>query len=276
MRSRVQFNAGKFLQAIPMTQNFQCSSLVFKIMLQLQMGRKISGTEGIQQCALCGAHRDSSFKTARHPLTTCKKGKRVIAHDKLRDIIHKMYQELGIGAEKEVRGLFSQLTSDGDHRPADVLVPPSATGGGLHWALDVTITDPTNKTNLERHSDTRALAAATRVHNKKLEIFRRQLEAAGPAGLQFEKKPLAFEATGAMGKETQEWWKGVVKLATERQRHHVQEQQTWTANGFSSYYLQLISMTLARTNAESVVSWIGRSQQPGEADGFQSRETIHV
>jgi len=213
MRSRVQFNAGKFLQAIPMTQKFQCSSLVFKIMLQLQMGRKISGTEGIKQCALWGAHRDSSFKTARHPLTTCKKGKRVIAHDKLRDIIHKMYQELGIGAEKEVRGLFSQLTSDGDHRPADVLVPPSATGGELHWALDVTITDPTNKTNLERHSDTRALAAATRVHNKKLEIFRRQLEAAGPAGLQFEKKPLAFEATGAMGKETQEWWKGVVKLA---------------------------------------------------------------
>ena len=140
----------------------------------------------------------------------------------------------------------------------------------------MTITDPTNKTNLEKHSDTQALAAATRVHNKKLEIFRRQLEAAGPAGLQFEKKPLAFEATGAMGKETQEWWKGVVKLATERQRHHVQEQQTWTANGFSSYYLQLISMTLARTNAESVVSWIGRSQQPGEADGFQSRETIHV
>ena len=188
------------------------------------MGRKISGTEGIQQCALCGAHRDSSFKTARHPLTTCKKGKRVITHDKLRDIIHKMYQELGIGAEKSPR----------------------------------------------------ALVATTRVHNKKLEIFRRQLEAAGPAGLQFEKKPLAFEATGAMGKETQEWWKGVVKLATERQRHHVQEQQTWTANGFSSCYLQLISMTLARTNAESVVSWIGRSQQPGEADGFQSRETIHV
>ena len=103
-----------------------------------------------------------------------------------------------IGAEKQVRGLFSQLTSDGDHRPADVLVPPSATGGGLHWALDVTITDPTNKTKLERHSDTRALAAATRVHNKKLEIFRRQLEAAGPAGLQFEKKPLALKATGAI------------------------------------------------------------------------------
>ena len=134
MRSRVQFNAGKFLQAIPMTRKFQCSSLVFKIMLQLQMGRTISGTEGIKQCALCGTHRDSSFKT-RHPLTTCKKGKRVIAHDRVRDVIHKMYQELGIGAEKEVKGLFSQLTSNNDHRPADILVPQSATGGNATGLL---------------------------------------------------------------------------------------------------------------------------------------------
>ena len=43
------------------------------------------------------------------------------------------------------------LITTNDHCPADVLVPPSATMGQLHWALDVTIADPTNKTNLERH-----------------------------------------------------------------------------------------------------------------------------
>ena len=133
MRSRVQFNGGKFLQAIPMTKKFQCGLLVF--MLQLQMGQTISGMEEIKQCALYGGHRDSSFKTAWHPLTTCKKGKQVIAHDKARDVIHKMHQELGIGAAKEVRELFSQLTSNNEHHPADVVVPPSATGGALHWAL---------------------------------------------------------------------------------------------------------------------------------------------
>ena len=52
----------------------------------------------------------------------------------------------------------------------------------------MTITDPTNKTNLEKHSDTQALAVATWLHNKKLEIFRRQPEAAGPTG-QREKAP---------------------------------------------------------------------------------------
>ena len=46
MRSRVQFNAGMFLQAIPMTQKFQCSSLVFKIMLQLQINVLYAGHIG--------------------------------------------------------------------------------------------------------------------------------------------------------------------------------------------------------------------------------------
>jgi len=157
------------------------------------------------------------------------------------------------------------------------LVSPSATDGALHQALDVTITDPTNKTNLLRnHSDTQPLAAAAGAHNKKMENFRKQLETAGPAGLQFEKIPLAFETTGAMGKETQEWWKGVLKLATDSERRHHQSERTWTATKFGPYYLQLISMTLARTHAEAIVSWIGRSQPLREVDEFYSRQTEHV
>ena len=122
---------------------------------------------------------------------------------------------------KEVRGLCLPLPSNNDHHPADMLVPSSATE--LHWSFDVTIIDPTNKTILVRLSDRQVLAAAPRAHNKKLEMFRMQLELAGPTELQFEKRSLGFETTGAMGKVTQAWWKEATKLATERQRHHVQE-----------------------------------------------------
>ena len=35
-------------------------------------------------------------------------------------------------------------------------------------------------------------------------------DAAGAAGLPFIKQPLVFETTGAMGTETQKWWKEMV------------------------------------------------------------------
>ena len=155
-------------------------------------------------------------------------------------------------------------------------MPPSAADGGSFKALDVTITDPTNQSNLKKHSDTRALAAAAEAHKKKMECYKKQLEAAGQAGLPFEKKPLAFETTGAMGKETQEWWKSVLKLARDSQPRLAQSDTTWTARKFSPYYLQLISMTLARSQAESVVLWIGKSRPQSEVDLYETITTEHV
>ena len=101
------------------------------------------------------------------------------SHNKLRDVVHSMYKFLGVAAEKEVEGLYSQLNQSNVYRPADVLVPPSATEEGEFEALDVTITDPTNQSNLKKHSDTRALAAAVEAHKKKMECYTKQLEAAG-------------------------------------------------------------------------------------------------
>ena len=275
--SCTQFNAGSWLNAIPMSRKFQCGSLVFKTMLQLRLGLPIPGADEVTKCGLCDKKPDSSFITARHCMTSCKKGHRVCSHNKLRDVVHSMYRFLGVAAEKEVEGLYSQLNQSNVYRPADVLVPPSATEEGEFEALDVTITDPTNQSNLKKHSDTRALAAAAEAHRKKMECYTKQLEAAGQGGLQFEKKPLAFETTGAMGKETQEWWKSVLKLArTDPKPKLAQSDTTWTARKFSPYYLQLISMTLARSQAESVVLWLGRSRPQSEVDLYETFTTEHV
>ena len=63
-------------------------------------------------------------------MTVCKKAQRGLCHDAVRDVIHRMYRiELKVATEVEVAGLFSQLKSDGQHRPADVLVPASASEG---------------------------------------------------------------------------------------------------------------------------------------------------
>ena len=75
-------------------------------------------------------------------------------------------------------------------------------------ALDITITDPTNKTALDSGSDRNPLVAAAVRHTVKLGT----LKEAGDQGLPFTKGPLVFETTGAMEEETQKWWKSVVEL----------------------------------------------------------------
>ena len=85
---------------------------------------------------------------------------------------------------------------------------------------------------------------------------------------------MAFETTGAMGTETQKWWKGVIKLAKERDPLQQMADSTWTATKFAPYHLQLISMTQARSNAEAVVSWMGKSRSPNEYNDTDM--TAHV
>ena len=160
-----------------------------------------------------------------------------------------------------------------------MLVPASASGGDKAQALDVVITDPTCKTSLEKLSHKEALKAASEAHKRKMQVYQRQLEGAGQAGLPFVKVPLAFETTGAMGRETQEWWESVLELerrergdAAEPSRRDMGWEHTWTADSFSSFWLQSISMGIARTQAESAMMWIGKSQPVGEgylSTGFE-------
>ena len=79
-----------------------------------------------------------------------------------------IYRVLHVHVTVEARGLYAQLTSYGGHKPADVLVPASSTGTDKATALDITITDPTSKTTLDRGSDRKPLVAAAVRHMVKL------------------------------------------------------------------------------------------------------------
>ena len=176
---------------------------------------------------------------------------------------------LKLVAEKEVGGLYAQPSLDGcDKRPADVLAHTSE--GAM--AIDVTITDPTCKTALEKNSHIIPLIAAKTRHDVKVANHRKQVEKTGGQGLPFTLVPLAFETTGAMGRETQKWWKSVIALEAERRvgaatsRLDQGLDSTWTANDFSSYWLQALSMAHARTQAESILTWISKCQPEHMAD----------
>ena len=84
-------------------------------------------------------------------------------------------------------------------------------------------------------------------------------------GLQFEKKPLVFETTGAMGVETKKWWKSVLALYHAQRepgeptsRRELGLDYTWSANHFSSFWLQTLSFCQAVALAESVDLWVSQ------------------
>ena len=109
-------------------------------------------------------------------MTVCKKGHRITRHNKIRDVIASMYRSLSIHVDVEVRGLYAQLASYGEHKPADILVPASAVGeGDTARALDIAITDPTCKTALDASSHTHARKAAHNRHTEKMGSYRKAL-----------------------------------------------------------------------------------------------------
>ena len=96
----------------------------------------------------------------------------------------------------------------------------------------------------------------------------------------FTKVPLVVETTGAMGTETQKWWKEIIRMEKDQRglgestsRKDLGLDWTFTANGFASYWLQSISMSMARTLAESIVAIIEGNQ---EADGSQNCPPINA
>ena len=127
-----------------------------------------------------------------------------------------IYRALHVHVTVEVQGLYAQLSSCGKHRPADVLVPASATESDKATALDITIMDPTNKTSLDTGSDKRPLVAAAPRYNVKLGTHKRALEEAGDQGFPFTKGPLVFETKAAMGEDTQKRWKSIVEMETDQ------------------------------------------------------------
>ena len=84
-----------------------------------------------------------------------------------------------------------------EHKPADAHI--SIGDRDKAKALDITITDPTNKTALDRGSDRKPFVAAAVRHTVKLGTHKRALEEAGDQGVPFMKGPLVGGATDTVG-----------------------------------------------------------------------------
>ena len=106
-------------------------------------------------------------------------------------------------------------------------------------------------------------------HDSKIKAFEETLVRAGAQGLNFTMTPLAFETSGAMGKETVKWFESMVaqnKAIEGQDREGISSRMqnglpnTWTANSFGSYWKQRISFFLARDRANKRTVLMGQSQ----------------
>ena len=213
-------------------------------------------------------------------MTQCSKAWKTLVHNRVRDTIYRLYRSssLNLVATKEARNLYP---APSEMRPADVLV--QLPEGPV--AYDVTICDPTADTYLQLGSNKQPLKAAAEATRKKNSKHDAEVAKAGPQGLPtpFEFQPLAFETTGAMGRETEKWWKSVVAMEAELRavgqpssRRDLGLEHTWAANSFSSYWRQCIAMTLARAQAEAIVSCIKQScgSHPESTDSVYDECTV--
>ena len=108
--------------------------------------------------------------------------------------------------------------------------------------------------------------------NTKLSEFRSMMREAAEAGTPIQKIPLVMETSGAYGSEMQNWWKDMVKLEGEVRGvgtpRSLQDQgllHTWSANIWSTFQRQKLSMGVARMQAEGIIKKISQNG-PLEAD----------
>ena len=265
--SNAQMGAGEWTQAIPSQQCFRAHSMVYKDMLQERLCINPNFSDTIEKCGSCGKESDLNMLRGRHWGTVCKCGFRIDSHDKLRDQIRPMYQEIRMKTAIEVGGLYKTVTENGQERPADILVV--GVDGDKNQALDITIRDPSCDSYVARNSWKTPLVAAKVGHDSKIKVFQETLIRAGAQGLNFTMTPLAFETSGAMGKETVKWFESMVaqnKAIEGQDREGISSRMqnglpnTWTANSFGSYWKQRISFFLARDRANKRTVLMGQSQ----------------
>ena len=98
--------------------------------------------------------------------------------------------------------------------------------------------------------------------------YNKAVQQAGAQGLPFTLTPLAFETTGAMGEETQKWFKKMVsrnaEISGEDSGETTSRMQkgvpcTWTANSFSSFWKQRLSFYMMVDRATKTSVLIGKS-----------------
>jgi hypothetical protein len=266
MRSCSCYGASQWLLASPSMRFFQTSSATFSIMVRMWLGMPVQGVspQSTPMCGVdgCNMSYGGSLLDGSHWDSICigctpYRNRR---HDIVRDILYHGLRELGVFVKREPKGLYIGTQA----RPADFLTGP-AKPGQCDRAMDVVVTNPRSTAALNAVSDRGALIATQLAERKKLDNHEDMLVKYGrsTAAGDFEKVGLAFESSGAFGRNAKSFWAELRSLSREVEMDdYITAGKPYTSTAFTFHQMipQKISWAIHFMNAQAVMALASTSQ----------------
>ena len=292
--NRLKYASG-WLNAIPSLPCFQVSSQVFQVMLCLRVLAPIAIASNVDQCP-CGYRFKPLLANGTHWLSSCYKHSYVsYRHNLILPIMRRMFKELGYSTldgetanwlprRRSLRpfGILSSSFRDDSQDSPDAAAPDAPSVGGTEWiGYDIGIADPTRVGRLPPGVPyyQRGTAAA-RIQRKKITRFRSDVRLYGPLTKPAKFVPFILEVTGGFGPIAAAEFSGWAKDAAAHLRASGEgnyraegEPHTWNALIFANLYSQMITFSIMKANALSIVNAVeaaaraDQGLQGGDADG---------
>ena len=263
--SQSQVGAGAQFKALPGPKKYKIEAITFQIMIQQFL---MIAIPNLPRKCLCGANMDP-FGFHWIDCTQCSTGTGTVSqsswlysrHNKLRDAHIKLTKDyLGIQLSTKSNG---SIPDQPDQMPGDSIASARFYDTPKDLYFDYTIGNPAGPSNSANNPQAQPLKTANTAEDNKIKQHRAKLwqSRIDPEMETFDKVPLGFEVTGAMGagmkrhvkqmlKKYQQRFSAGSTIPTLKQQGYADH--TWTANSFLPMLYQTLTVTITEQIAEMV------------------------
>ena len=263
--SQSQLGAGAQFKALPGPKKYKIEATTFQIMIQQFLMIEIPN---IPRKCLCGANMD---KYAMHWIDCpqCPTGSGAAQQSSWLYGRHNKLRDAHIKLTKDYLCLTLSVKSNGsipgqpDQMPGDSIASARFYDTPKDLYFDYTVVNPAGPANSRNNPNAEPLKTANTAEVNKIKkhhakLWQSRIE---PEDAPFEKVPLGFEVTGAMGKRTKQHVKQMLKKYQERfpagitipsLKQQGDQDHTWTANSFLPMLYQTLTVTITEQIAQMV------------------------
>ena len=247
--------SGHWLHALPTVHLFRVSSDIFCTMLCIRLDAPVPAAEHVRQC-VCGM-TGPSLQYGYHWFSQCHKVTyNTVRHNAACGCYRDMYKKAGFSVQEGETAHW--VIGAPDLRPYDGVATHPETGQRI--GFDLVVADPSRHGRLPTGSNffKRGQAAALAVHRKKCAYGR--LQRTYQLRHVVDYKPIGLEVTGGMGTTALALFNDIVAFAQAAKADKLAPSEwSWSAQGFSSYWMMRISFCVAKITALAVHHGVRRA-----------------